>query len=92
MGKKDSQKKDKKRTEFAEPSSPVQDGGDESGKKAKRVNIDIAPGLHRLLKNRVSELNSSPESATRPFTQADVVNDALARYFGGQGILKRGES
>ena len=92
MGKKDSKKKDKKRTAHAEPSSPVQDGGEEYGKKAKRVNVDIAPGLNRLLKDRVRELNSSPEKLTRSFTQADVVNDALDKYFDSQVILTLGES
>ena len=91
MSKKESGKKDKKRRDFAGSSSPVQDGGEESEKKAKRVNIDIAPGLHRLLKIRISELNSLPESVTRPFTQADIVNEALDKYFGGQVILKREE-
>jgi|GEM_PF-6321636 hypothetical protein len=50
-------------------------------KAAKRINVDLAPGVRAALKLLLEKENNSTEQTKVTLTYTDVVNEALAKYF-----------
>jgi hypothetical protein len=52
-------------------------GKKESKKTSKRINVEIAPGVYRLLKAKRDEINAAPDRTEPPQSYADLLNRAL---------------
>jgi len=52
-------------------------------KPAKRVNVDLAPGVRTAVKALLEKENNSSEQTKVTLTYTDVVNQALAKFFPG---------
>jgi hypothetical protein len=46
-------------------------------KTNKRVNVELAPGVYRLLKAKRDAINAAPDRAGPPASYADLLNKAL---------------
>jgi hypothetical protein len=55
-------------------------GKKETKKASKRINVEIAPGVYRLLKAKRDEVNAAPDRAEPPQSYADMLNRALDSY------------
>jgi len=51
-----------------------------AAKPSKRINVELAPGVVRLLKERMASINDDPDRSGPPVTYADLVNEALNEY------------
>lgn len=48
---------------------------------SQRVNVDLAPGVLRLLNTHLERENSSPDRIKSTLTFTDVINQALDEFF-----------
>jgi hypothetical protein len=55
-------------------------GKKESKKANKRINVEIAPGVYRLLKAKRDEINAAPDGTEPPQSYADLLNRALDSF------------
>lgn len=55
-------------------------GKKESPKASKRINVEIAPGVYRLLKAKRDEINTAPDGTEPPQSYADLLNRALDSF------------
>lgn len=67
-------------TETKKASAPKAAGKAKAEKKGKRVNVEIAPAVYRLMEAERDSRNSAADQTRAKTTYTDLVNEALDRF------------